>query len=120
MTADERRLLRLFRNLSESRRAGLLDYAEYLLGKAQPDMPEPARTPLDIPRPEQESVIKAIKRLRATYPMIDRARLLNETSALMNQHLIHGRPASEIIDELEILFQRHFQAHVEPPSGIEQ
>lgn len=56
-------------------------------------------------------MIKAIKRLRETYPMIDRAKLLNETSALMNQHLIHGRAATEIIDELEALFRRHYRLH---------
>ena len=110
MTADERRLLRLYRALSPSRQEGLFDYAEFLLARAQPESPEVPGEPLAIPRPAQENVVKAIKRLRETYPMLDHAKILHETSALMTQHLVHGKPAPEVIDELETLFQRHFQA----------
>jgi hypothetical protein len=110
MTADERRLLRLFRALSPTRQEGLIDYAEYLRDRVQPDAPEVPSEPLAIPRPAQESVVKAIKRLRVTYPMLDRAKILHETSALMTQHLVHGKSAPEIIDELEALFRRHFEA----------
>ena len=110
MTADERRLLRLFRALSDGKQASLLDYAEFLLNRGLPDVPETANVPLDIPRPDKESVVKAIKRLRETYPMVDRAHILNDTSACMTKHLIHGKPAAEVIDELEALFQSHYQA----------
>ncbi len=109
MTADERRLLRLYRELGPSRREGLLDYAEFLLARAQPETPEIPSEPLDIPRPDQESVVKAIKRLRTTYPMLDRSKVLHETSALMTQHLVHGKPAQEVINELEVLFRHHFE-----------
>lgn len=109
MTAAERRLLRLFRALSESKQAGLLDYAEFLLARVTPAAEVVAQTPLDIPRPAQESVVKAIKRLRDTYPMLDRAKLIHETSALMSQHLVQGRSAVDVIDQLETLFQRHYQ-----------
>lgn len=112
MTADERRLLRLFRALPESRREGLLDYAEFLANKEKAAAETPD-APLDIPRPAQENVVKAIKRLTATYPMLDRGKLLHDTSALMTQHLVHGREAKEVIDELETVFQRHYQTHVE-------
>jgi len=110
MTADERRLLRLFRALPENKRSGLLDYAEFLLNRVLPDAPETPVTPLDIPRPPEESVVKAIKRLRETYPMMDRAKILNDTSACMTAHLIHGKPAEAVIDELEALFLRHYQS----------
>lgn len=114
MTADERRLLRLFRALSDNRRAGLLDYAEFLLARVMPE-PEPvSQVPQDIPRPVQESVVKAIKRLRETYPMLDRAKLIHETSALMSQHLVQGRAAVEVIDDLEALFARQYQALQNP------
>ena len=109
MTADERRLLHLFRALPPGRQEGLLDYAEYLLGRAAPDTPELPSEPLPIPRPAQESVVKAIKRLRETYPMLDRAKILHETSGLMTQHLVHGKSAPEVIDELEAMFLRHFE-----------
>jgi hypothetical protein len=110
MTADERRLLRLFRSLPESRQTGLLDYGEFLLARVMPEVEPVSPIPRDIPRPAQESVVKAIKRLRETYPMLDRAKLIHETSALMSQHLMHGREAVAVIDDLEALFARHFQA----------
>ncbi len=110
MTADERRLLRLYRALTPSRREGLHDYGEFLLARGLPEAPEVPSEPLDIPRPAQENVVKAIKRLRTTYPMIDRAKILHETSALMTQHLVQGKPAQEVIDELESLFRRHFES----------
>jgi hypothetical protein len=28
----------------------------------------------------------------------------------MTKHLVHGKPAAEVIDELEALFQNHYQA----------
>ncbi len=110
MTANERRLLRLYRALPASRQEGLFDYVEFMLARAQPELPEVANEPLGIPRPGQESVVKAIKRLRENYPMLDRARILHETSGLMTQHLVHGKVASQVIDELEALFLHHFQA----------
>ncbi|MBM4180005.1 MAG: hypothetical protein FJ209_00425 [Betaproteobacteria bacterium] len=110
MTADERRLLRLFRALDGGRQAGLLDYAEFLLNRAAPERPEVPTLPLPIPRPDKESVVKAIQRLRATYPMVDRAKILHDTSACMTKHLVHGKPAAEVIDELEALFMGHYQA----------
>jgi 2-polyprenyl-6-hydroxyphenyl methylase / 3-demethylubiquinone-9 3-methyltransferase len=66
-----------------------------------------------MPRPAVESVVKAIKRLMATYPMLARDKLLNDTSALMTQHVVHKRPAVEIIDELEassgVITRQHLQ-----------
>lgn len=108
MTADERRLLRLYRALPAAKRAGLLDYAEYLASRAIDAEDDKPKQPLPIPRPPQESVIMAIRRLRKTYPMLDTDPLLQETSALMTQHVLYKRPAAEVIDELEALFQRHY------------
>ena len=110
MTADERRLLRLFRALNPAKQSSLMDYGEFLLQRELPDAPETPSEPLAIPRPAQESVVKAIKRLRETYPMIDRAKILHDTSACMTKHLVHGKPAAEVIDELETLFRGHFEA----------
>lgn len=112
-SADEKRLRKLFRGLTAQDQATLLRFAEFLAVSSTSEtdvtatavFPEPER----IPRPEQESVVKGIKRLAATYPMIDRDRLLNETSSLMTAHVIHGRAAAEVIDELELLFERHYQ-----------
>jgi len=113
MTADERRLLRAFRALTDQRRQSLFDYAEFLVDRELPEEAAIPQAPLDIERPAKESVVKAVKRLRETYPMIDRAKVLHEVSGLMTQHLVHGRAAPDIIDELENLFQRHFEARGE-------
>lgn len=109
MTADERALLRLFRELPEAQRVSLIDYAEFLLARGRAETPATPDTPLPIPRPAQESVVKAIKRLRETYPMLDRAKLLHEISAHMTQHLVHGKPAEQVIDELEAVFRHHYE-----------
>jgi hypothetical protein len=112
MTQDERRLLRLFRALPPTQRAGLLDYAEFLAARAAPEAESRAsQAPLDIPRPAEENVVKAIKRLRSTYPMLDSKDLLHETSSLMAQHVVHKRPSGEVIDDLEALFRRHYDRH---------
>jgi hypothetical protein len=112
MTPEERRLLKAFRELPADRRQGLLDYADFLLQRVARQAPATPQTPLDIPRPAKESVVKAIQRLRQTYPMVDRAKILHETSAFMTQHLVHGRAAEEVIDELEGLFRRHYEEHL--------
>lgn len=110
MTSDEKRLLKLYRALSNSGRTSLVDYADFLASRdnGQAAVPE---TPLDIPRPAEESVVKAIKRLMATYPMLGRDKLLHETSALMTRHVVHKHPAVEVIDELESLFKRYYDLH---------
>jgi hypothetical protein len=43
--------------------------------------------------------------------------LLNDTSSLMAGHVLHGRPAAEVIDELEALFARYFAEHRERRQG---
>ncbi len=111
---ESRRLLALFRGLSAGRRAALLEYAEFLASREQHDVAEALPTePLPIPRPAQENVVKAIQRLMQTYPMLDRNRIFHEASAQMTRHLVHGIAATEVIDELECIFTRHYQLYVE-------
>jgi hypothetical protein len=111
MTADERRLLHAFRALPSAQQQSLIDFSEFLIGRANPVKETVSELPLAIPRPERESVVKAIKRLRETYPMIDRAKLLHEISGVMTQHLVHGKSAPQAIDELELLFKQHFDRY---------
>jgi hypothetical protein len=103
----EKRLLEILESLPDEQAQQLLDYAEFLFAR-HGRSPE-AGEPLDLPRPEQETVVRAIKRLRETYPMLDPAKLLNETSMLMSQHVMQGKDAVEVIDKLEILFRSHFE-----------
>ncbi len=109
MLSGEKILIRLFRSLPDPDRQTLLAFAEFLAGRVREGAAEKVAEPLDIPRPEQESVVKAIKRLTATYPMLDRGKLLHETSSRMTEHLMHGKPASQVIDELEAVFSTHYQ-----------
>ena len=111
---DSKRLVSIFRSLSESRQQALLDYAEFLAGKeGAATAAAPPAEPLPIPRPGQENVVKAIQRLMQTYPMLERNHVFHEASAQMTRHLIHGVPAIEAIDELERIFARQYQQHLD-------
>lgn len=111
MNSDERALLKHFRSLAAEQRHSLMDFAAFLAqrGEASPARVATMTQPVAMARPETESVVKAIKRLAATYPMLDRAKLLHEASSFMQQHLLQGKPAVEVIDELEVVFQRHYE-----------
>jgi hypothetical protein len=65
--------------------------------------------PRDIPRPHSETVVAAMRRLSQTFHMLDTSALLHEASDLMTAHLMQGRPAAEVIDELEAVFRRHYE-----------
>lgn len=110
MGNQEKKLLQAFRALPEGDRATLLAFAEFLVGRVQ--RPPVASEPKPIPRPGEEKVIHAIRRLRETYPMLDHGRMLHEVSHLMTQHVMQGRPAREVIDELEGLFRAHYERFV--------
>ncbi|MGD9299096.1 MAG: hypothetical protein PVG09_05270 [Thiohalocapsa sp.] len=113
-SADERRLLRRFRGLDASAREMLLAFADFLAERgtvmtdaaAADPLPEPAPEP----RPAAETVVAAIKRLRRSYPMLDSGTMLQETSQLMAAHILQGREAAAVIDELEALFAARFEA----------
>lgn len=130
MTEVEKRLLLLLSELREPEQQNLLAFAEFLASRSlgqvptsdglipmlaqavakKPEQPEP---PQQQPRPEQESVVAAIKRLRLTYPMLDRRLLLNDTSNAMAKHAISGVSAEIVIDELEEVFEQHYQRYCE-------
>ena len=103
----QKHLREILERLPDEQAQQLLEYAEFLLAK-HGDENAPSE-PLAIARPEVESVVMAIKRLRATYPMLEPAKLLNETCDLMTQHVMQGRNAVEVIDEIEALFRRHYE-----------
>lgn len=120
LSSEQRKLLRLYSDLDPASRESLLAFAEFLVGRGsagESDFREvhEAAPPKEIPRPEEESVIGAIKRLSESYYMLDRELLFGETSTLMTAHIMHGKEAIEVIDELESLFARYYEDHV---SGI--
>jgi hypothetical protein len=112
----KQQLLNCFDQLDEPGQNSLLDFAQFLLQKSEPDTAEVVpqkQQPIPHPRPQDEKVISAIKRLRASYFMLDTDGLLNQTSSLMTQFMMQGRPANEVIDDLEQLFNDHYQKYLE-------
>lgn len=103
----DKRLMELYQQLPSAERKSLLDFAEFLASRCEPATP-PSIELNPIPRPAEERVIAAMKRLRETYHMLDHAKMLHEASGLMAQHMMQGRPAPEVIDELEAMFQRYY------------
>lgn len=111
---QERKLVKLFKKLDSVNQESLLSYAEFLATRQAPlqeksDDIIPDK-PLGIPRPEDESVVKAIKRLSANYPMIDKESILHPISGLMTSHIMQGKKAADVIDELEALFLKEYTA----------
>ena len=115
MSSTERRLLDLYRMLGGNDQETLLALAEFLRqrGVSTP-VSGPADTieipdPVPIPRPAHESVVAGLKRLSKTYYMLDKKTMLGVTSDLVTQHILHGREAAEVIDELEALFENQYR-----------
>ena len=109
MNKSEKKLLNLYRDLPKAARSTLLDFAAFLAERYPPQVEVP-KEPLEITRPTEESVIAAVKRLSATYPMLNKDTMLHETSALVAQHLVQGRNAIEVINELEDIFRQRYQS----------
>ncbi len=107
MSKIEGRIREILGRLPDEQARQLLEYAEFLLAKH--GEAGALSAPLGIARSGGESVVVAIQRLRATYPMLDPAKLLNQACGLMTQHVMQGRNAVEVIDELEVLFRRHYE-----------
>lgn len=42
--------------------------------------------------------------------MLNKDKLLHETTSLVTEHMMKGRDANEVIDELEAVFERHYLA----------
>jgi hypothetical protein len=114
------RLLALYDRLEPRDRETLLALAEFLASRREPVVSSPPEPPRLIPRPARESVVGAIRRLSASYPMVDRRRLLDATSSLMTQHILQGRPAEEVIGELERTFDALYQEILAATRGPEE
>jgi hypothetical protein len=113
MSPAEKKILAVFKKLASAERENLQAYAEFLLSRSGGVLQVPIAEPQLIARAENESVVAAIKRLSASYPMLEKPELLNKTSALMTQHIMQGRDVTLVIDELELLFADTYQALLE-------
>ncbi len=105
-------LIDLYQALDDSRKKSLSDFADFLYAQAEPVAKE-VQAPDDIPRPEQETVVGAIKRLKATYHMVGSMSVFSEASALMTDHMVKGRDVVEVIDEMEVLFEDAYKKLVQ-------
>ena len=103
--SDRKRLLYLFGELNVAHQATLLAFAEFIHARQDATLLTLQR----IERPLVETVMGALKRLTATYPMLDKALLLDEASRQSLQHVLQGRAAPAVIDELEAIFLRHYE-----------
>jgi hypothetical protein len=113
---QHRKLLEPFEKLNATDQQSVIAFAQFLASRETdaanlkpvvPDQPE------GIERPMSESVIGAVRRLSKNYPMIEKSILLHHTSELVSSHIMQGRPAEEVIDELEALFARHYAQYLE-------
>ncbi|MEJ2692233.1 MAG: Crp/Fnr family transcriptional regulator [Candidatus Thiodiazotropha sp.] len=114
---EQRRLLSLYKSLDASGREAVLAFAEFLTERqAAADSGAPGAAPLHEPkpieRPAEESVVKAIKRLSESYFMLEREPLLDKTSSLMMSHVLQGRDAVSVIDELEVVFREYYERYL--------
>ncbi len=119
MGQDQReKFLRVFDSLSAADKAAVSSFAEFLLSRSDSaaavtgpvsavavEVPDPE----PIPRPQGEKVVAAVKRLSKTYFMLDKSKMLGVTSDLVTQHVLQGREACEVIDDLEQVFESHYR-----------
>jgi len=113
LAKNEKYLVKVYKGLCSQDQESLLAFAQFLAERTttQEESPPTPQERVDIPRPEDESVVAAIKRLSLTYPMVDRSLLLTETSSIMTAHVMHGKTAELAVDELEVLFSKYYQQH---------
>ncbi|MGB5834242.1 MAG: hypothetical protein WBG92_19970 [Thiohalocapsa sp.] len=117
-SADERRLARLYRGLDAQSRQTLVTFAEFLSERSAESKaaPEAPIEPVHEPRRPGETVVAAIQRLRRTYPMLDAGAMLDQASSLMAAHVLQGRAAEAVIDELEAVFAERFHKQRNNPA----
>jgi len=110
MGSQEQKLLGIFELLSTEQQDKLIEFAEFLsVRDAGGD--DLAAAPEVLPRPADETVTMAIRRLVRSYPMLDRRGLMAEASQFLAEHALRGRAAHEVIDELERVFARRYEEH---------
>lgn len=100
---DSKALIDLYESMDDERKLSLCDFADFLYAKAGPVSKEIA-APEDVPRPQEETVVGAVKRLKIKYHMVESMTVFSAASSLMTDHMVKGRDVIEVIDEMEVLF----------------
>ena len=97
-------LSNLYESMDDERRKSLCDFADFLYAQADPvnkEIPPPEESV----RPPKETVVGAVKRLKAQYHMVESSAVFKAASELMTDHMVKGRDVVEVIDEMEVLFE---------------
>ena len=115
-TDNKTKLIAIFETLNDEKQTSLLDYAGFLQSQGDLVVTEVAE-PIAIDRPEEETVVGAIKRLKITYPMIESMSIFSSASSLMTEHMINGRDSVEVINEMQVLFEEAYLVMKETPDG---
>ncbi len=97
-------LIELYESMDDERKRSLCDFADFLYAKAAPISKE-VPAPEDISRPQEETVVGAVKRLKLKYHMVESMSVFSAASSLMTEHMVKGRAVIEVIDEMEVLFE---------------
>jgi len=100
-------LIDLYESMDDERKRSLCDFADFLYAKADPVSRE-IPVPEDVSRPQQETVVGAVKRLKVKYHMVESMAVFSAASALMTDHMVKGRDVIEVIDEMEVLFEEAY------------
>ena len=107
MKPVEKKLLNMYRKLNDTDKQSLEKFAAFLHANAE-EVAEPLADVVLIEAKPDETVIGALKRLSASYPMLDKSIMLNQTSSFMTQHVMQGRAKEEVIPELEAAFAEQY------------
>ena len=105
-------LIDLYDAMDDERKKSLCDFADFLYDQADP-ISKIISPPEDSARPEEETVVGAVKRLKAQYHMIESMAVFSAASSLMTDHMVKGRDVIEVIDEMEILFEEAYKKLLE-------
>ena len=109
-----RRLLAAWQQLGEEDKRTVSLFAEFLAQKTS-DSTEKEKTaipqfPLLIPKPEKESAVLALKRLKKSYPMIETDLSLLDDASQCLMKKVMGSTDEAVILKLEELFANRYQA----------
>jgi len=107
MKLVEKKLLNAYRKLNDADKQTLSKFAAFLENNSEVES-QPLAIPVLVQAKPDETVVGALKRLSTSYPMLDKSIMLNKTSTLMTQHIIHGREKAQVIPELELVFAEQY------------
>lgn len=108
MKSEEQKLLEIFDQLAPEQQDKLIEFAGFLAVRDAGRSDSTAAALEIVPRPAEETVVMAIRRLVKTYPMLDRRRLMAEASRFLAEYALQGRAACEVIDDLETVFATQY------------